>query len=151
MDQVDQPRSVPSSLRSLFSVFSFLFLLSGGQLYAFKRQFDLGFQIGKQAPVRVPFSWDMFATRTERCEICWNPPLRLKGFGQVTCLKDLSQPFEWELIYDQKSVYQWVAQWACYQDQATGRMIHLQCFGLDGGVEESSIPCPDLPREGLGT
>ncbi len=129
----------------------FLLTLFGLQGVSLARQFQFGFRLFGTPPVRVLFSWDMFATRTERCELCWDPPLQLKGFGSVSCLKDLSQPFEWEIVFDQKGHYEWAGHHGClleswgvpsgHRETPQPHTVNLQCFTLEGRVEESSFLC----------
>src|SRR5262249_39155039 len=67
------------------------------QALAFGAQIKAGFRPFGAPPRRVPFSWDMFAVRIERCDLRWDPPLPL-GDG-VTHLHDMAPAVEWDPVF----------------------------------------------------
>ncbi|MEO5969886.1 MAG: hypothetical protein ABIQ95_08160 [Bdellovibrionia bacterium] len=104
------------------------------QLRALFQQFESGFRPFAHDPVRVAFSWDMFATRTERCLMEWDPPLESTPIGTLSGLKQLSLPFEWDLIYDSLEQYQYVGQMGCaFESKASNKIrVRIQCFAPEG-------------------
>lgn len=139
-------------LNSPAYVVGFLLFLMAFQLRALALQFQSGFQLFGHEPTRVLFSWDMFATRTERCTMEWDPPLQRTPVGPLNDLRQLSVPFEWDVIYDSVQDYEYVGRMGCAfesgqyafmgepSEKAPVPIAHLvnkiqvkiHCFGPDG-------------------
>src|SRR5687767_12699997 len=79
-------------------VAAFVGLLAAGQLAALGLQFARGFVPFRRAPGRVPYSWDMFATDIERCDVRWDPPVVVGG-RRIASLRDSGLPFEWDRAF----------------------------------------------------
>jgi hypothetical protein len=125
-------------------VMVFLLLLVGGQIRAFYHQFELGFRPFIHEPVRVPFSWDMFAVKSERCLLSWDPPLKATPIGVLKELKQFSAPFEWDVIYDSPESYQLAGQTGCSFDsglRSSTIKFRIRCFNLAGIEVEHEFPC----------
>jgi hypothetical protein len=125
--------------RSPAYVLSFVLFISVFQVIPFGVQFVHGFRPFGREPIRVPFSWDMFATRVERCSIKWDPPIRGPGSG-FSSLRQLGTLLEWDDIEDHIEDYRHIARWVCFVGSKTTR-IRLHCF-LPTGIEtDDEIKC----------
>jgi hypothetical protein len=120
-------------------VLAFLSLLAIPQAFAFVQQFREGFRPFKTAPHRVPFSWDMFSVRIERCDITWEPPLPLPN-GPLYRLHQKAKLLEWDFSLDQESDYQLLAHWACSEFHQPSR-ASLLCFKPEGKEVPSVVEC----------
>jgi hypothetical protein len=119
--------------RSPITLLLLALVLGLPQLVGFASQFAGGFRPFGTAPGRVTLSWDMFATRIERCGINWNPPLP----GGVAELNQKSRVIEWQAVADTRARYERIAAWACAKFHQPGRAL-LTCF-LPSGKEESRV------------
>lgn len=130
---------VTSARRRPAYVLAFLSLLAIPQGYAFVRQFREGFRPLRTAPQRIPFSWDMFAVRIERCDVLWTPPLPLPE-GPLYRLHQKSRRLEWDFVLDRAEDYRSLAEWACGRFR---RPFHasLICFTPEGKVVPSALEC----------
>jgi hypothetical protein len=118
----------------------FLALLFVPQAVAFGLQFAGGFRPFVKAPGRVPLSWDMFAIRISRCDVRWDPPLRI-GSARIPAMRDASFPLEWDVTYDTISEYRHEARLGC--NYAVGpTTAHLLCFTPDGRTSTDTVTCP---------
>jgi hypothetical protein len=104
------------------------------QAIAFGTQIRAGFRPFGGPPGRVPFSWDMFAVRIERCDLRWDPPLRLGD--DVARLHDVAAPLEWDPAYDRRDDYREVGRRGCVFAQAPTR-VTLRCFTPEGDVVDA--------------
>src|SRR3954469_15001752 len=91
------------------------------QAVAFGAQLAAGFRPFGGPPGRVPFSWDMFAIRIERCDLRWDPPLPL-GTG-VARLHDMAPLLEWDPTYDRREEYRMIGQEACFVARVPTRIL----------------------------
>ncbi len=150
-------------LNSSAYVMGFLLFLAVFQLRALFLQFESGFQLFVHEPTRVLFSWDMFATRTERCMMEWDPPLQRTPVGPLTDLRQLSVPIEWDVIYDSMQDYEYVGRMGCAFEsgqRARGSLgessekapipvthsvnkirVKIHCFGPDGNETHREFYC----------
>jgi hypothetical protein len=92
-------------------------------------------------PSRVPYSWDMFAIRIERCVVDWDPPLAIQG-RSVAHWRDRTWPLEFDSVYNEEGTYEQVARGACVYRSAPATAVALRCFLADGGVDARSFECP---------
>jgi hypothetical protein len=127
------------SAQSPIFVAAFVFLLAATQVGALGVQFVRGFRLMGHEPVRVPFSWDMFANRVERCILNWDPPLATQ-IGPFSSLRQLGTKLEWEVVYDHKEDYERIGQWVCHAGGENTR-VHLRCFQLDGSQTNHELSC----------
>lgn len=125
--------------RRLVLVGVFAGALFGLQLVALARQLAAGYRPFGQPPVRVALSWDMFATRIERCDVRWDPPLPVRG--GLSRFADLAQPIEWFPVLDRMESYRRMALGACRLARAPTR-IHIRCWRPDGTRPEQELACP---------
>src|SRR5665213_2805395 len=98
--------------RSPIYILIFLIFLSAPQLAAMGVQFYSGYRPFAGDPVRVPLSWDMFATRVERCTLSWNAPLNFNS-QSIYSLRDIELPLEWDIIFDHVENYKVVKERIC--------------------------------------
>jgi hypothetical protein len=110
------------------------------QIAAFSLQFRSGFRPLSHPPTRVPYSWDMFAIRIERCILTWDPPLQING-QKVARWHDRMPPLEFDHVYDDDRSYADAAQVACMFRTHPNTVTSLTCFTADGKVDERRIPC----------
>jgi hypothetical protein len=125
--------------RRLLLVALFAGALFGAQLFALGRQLAAGYRPFGAPPVRVPLSWDMFATHIERCDVTWDPPLPVRG--GLARLAGLGRPIEWFPVMDRVESYRTMALHACRLAQAPTR-ITLRCWRPDGTRPRETLPCP---------
>ncbi len=117
----------PSFSRSPTCVALFVSLLVIVQLVAVVMQFRQGFFPFRGDAVRVPFSWDMFANRLERCSTHWNPPIRINEHV-LGSLRDVELPFEWDLILDWVNYYRLMMQELCGNFGTGPTRAKLHCY-----------------------
>ncbi len=130
-----------SFFRSPQYVFGFLLLLVVPQLIAITSEFREGFRPFKHEPVRVPFSWDMFSNRVERCALEWSPPLKGPE-GALASLKQFGTTLEWDVIYDHVDNYRAMGLWLCGMGGPNnGSHVRLKCFLPQGTRIEDDIAC----------
>ncbi len=118
-----------------------LIALAGLQVRAEMGQIDAGFRPFAHAPSRVPYSWDMFAIRMNRCAVRWDPPLSIEG-RPVATWRDRVWPIEFDSVYNEVQSYETVSRAACAYRSAPETDVTLNCFLADGGVNEYSFACP---------
>jgi hypothetical protein len=116
-----------------------LFLISLFELVSLGRQFTQGFRPFLNEPVRVNFSWDMFATRVERCTMQWAPALNVPR-PDFSSLRQLGSRYEWDIIYDHAEDYRMLARWVCSVGNSATR-IKLHCFFPNGTESNDEIHC----------
>jgi hypothetical protein len=113
-------------------------LLAAVQLRAEVVQVARGYRPFHHAPQRVPFSWDMFAVKIERCAVVWSPPLSIDGHAVATW-RDRGVPVEWDSVTDIAG-YEQTARAACaYKTAPT--TVTMTCAEVDGQVREHTFPC----------
>jgi hypothetical protein len=108
------------------------------QALAFGAQIRAGFRPFGGPPGRVPFSWDMFAVRIERCDLRWDPPLPL-GDG-VDRLRDVAPALGWDPVFDRCEEYREAGLEGCYFARGPTRVI-LRCVTPEGDVVDA-FDCP---------
>jgi hypothetical protein len=104
------------------------------QALAFGAQIEAGFRPFGAPPRRVPFSWDMFAVRIERCDLRWDPPLPI-GKG-VARLRDVAPTLEWDPVFGRREEYRETGRLACDFAEAPTR-VTLRCFTPEGEVVDA--------------
>ncbi len=126
---------------SPFYLVGFLLLVGVPQLFAIIFQFKMGFSPFVHDPVRVPFSWDMFSNRVERCGVTWDPPLQ-GPLGALSSLRQFGTTMEFDIIYDHIDQYRGVAQWLCGMGGPhNGSRIRLRCFVPKGTEIDDELAC----------
>lgn len=131
----------PKSGAELLYVACFLALLVGVQVRAEVLQVVRGYRPLTHTPGRVPFSWDMFTTHIERCDISWTPPLEVDG-AKVSRWSDRTKAIEFDTVYDREVDYQLVAAQACAFRSKENTRASLACALPTGEVVEEIVPCP---------
>lgn len=126
-------------LESPAFVLAFLTLLALPQAAALALQFQHGFRPFQVAPGRITLSWDMFATRIERCGLSWNPALPTEQ-GPVFEFAQLSRIIEWQPVYDTGAAYENFATWTCSRYHQPFHAV-LHCFLPDGKETVRVIEC----------
>ncbi|MGZ3649905.1 MAG: hypothetical protein ACXVB9_08005 [Bdellovibrionota bacterium] len=136
-------QNVCAKARELFDapgfVLAVLLLLGVGQAAGLTRQFQRGFRPFRAAPGRVAFSWDMFATRIERCSLTWDNPI-FETNGAFFDLRQKSRTIEWQAIADSRGAYRNIAAWVCSRYHQPFHAL-LHCYLPDGKEETSAIEC----------
>ena len=116
----------------------FLIAVACLQARALLEQFRLGFVPFRSPPVRVAFSWDMFAIPIARCDIEWDPPVPVgRGYRH---LRDIGSGLEWDPVYNAPANYLAAAQAGCRLRKAATR-ARLTCV-TPQGVFEHGFECP---------
>jgi hypothetical protein len=118
----------------------FLLTLSAPQLVATASQFYFGFRPFAHDPVRVPLSWDMFATRVERCTLSWGLPLKFSS-QSIYSLRDIELPLEWDIIFDHVDDYRAVKKGICQSFAMSPTQAQMHCFLPDGTETEEASDC----------
>jgi hypothetical protein len=131
----------PASRAKAVYVATLLVVLAGVQVRAQLGQWAAGFRPFAHAPTRVPYSWDMFAIRINRCAVRWDPPLSVEG-ARVARWSDRTAPIEFDTVYNDVRSYAAVATAACGYRTAPETVMTLQCFLSDGGTGEYASACP---------
>jgi hypothetical protein len=104
-------------------------------------QIASGFRPLAHPPIRVPYSWDMFAIRLDRCVVGWDPPLEVEG-ERVARWHDREAVIEFDTVFNDVAWYKEDATRGCaYRTQAR-TVASLMCFSSDGGVHGLSFVCP---------
>jgi hypothetical protein len=111
------------------------------QLRAEIGQVCAGFVPFSSPPVRVPYSWDMFAVRIDRCAISWDPPLAIEG-RSVARWQDRLPALEFDSIRNEASDYDAVAQTACVYRTSAPTTATVSCAMHDGTLRERRLECP---------
>jgi hypothetical protein len=118
-----------------------LMVLAAVQLRAQVLQLCAGYRPFAHPPTRVPYSWDMFAIRLDRCVVGWRPPLEIEG-RSVARWHDREAPIEFDTVFNEAGHYVAAAERGCDYRRAPWTSAHLQCFSSDGGVREFTLDCP---------
>jgi hypothetical protein len=121
-------------------VLAFIAALCFPQIAALAFQFFLGFRPFSQDPTRVPFSWDMFANRVERCAVSWKSPLVI-GKNSYSKLHDFTLPFEWDVVFDRTLDYRSAAFALCHEWSQSENSASLRCFLPDGTHFNDEFRC----------
>ena len=104
------------------------------QALAYGAQIASGFRPFGAPPGRVPFSWDMFAGRIERCDLRWTPSLPL-GDG-VSRLRDVAPALEWDPVHSRRESYRKAGQQGCDLAETKAR-VTLRCFTPEGEIVDA--------------
>lgn len=128
--------TIRQTLLAAIIVFGLIIIQSG----AFILQFREGFIPRKTVPVRVAFSWDMFATRIERCNATFTPPLA--GLDPpLESLAKRSAPFEWMAICEPYEGCIAASKWACGFAQSP-TLVQIECYIPEGHKVVNEFECP---------
>jgi hypothetical protein len=111
------------------------------QARALVAQFDAGFVPFAHPPIRVAYSWDMFAIRMDRCSIGWNPPLDVDG-QRVARWHDRLPALEFDTVFNESASYGAAAIRACQYKTARATHVTMTCFASDGSSHEYGFDCP---------
>lgn len=134
-----QRRRALGVVRALYCA-ALLGALAVVQVHAETRQFRSGYRPFGHAPSRVPYSWDMFAIRIDRCVIRWDPPLQIEG-QPVAAWHDRAYPLEFDTIYDQTRSYETAAAAACRFRTSPRTKASLICATAAGRIDSDDIDC----------
>lgn len=105
------------------------------------RQIAAGYRPLSHAPARVPYSWDMFAIRLDRCVVGWDPPLHVDG-AAVARWHDREPPIEFDTVFNDMSWYEASAARGCRYRSPAATTASLLCFSSDGRTRELHFACP---------
>jgi hypothetical protein len=119
-------------------VLLFLAAIALVQVRAMFGQFQNGFVPFRTMPVRVPFSWNMFAIQIARCDVEWTPALPVRG--GVRHLRELGAALEWEPIYNVPEGYFAAARAGCTL-RNTPMAVRVSCITAEGRFERD-FQCP---------
>jgi hypothetical protein len=111
------------------------------QLGALVEQFRSGFRPFAHPPGRVPYSWDMFAIRLDRCIVGWDPPLEVEG-QRVARWHDRIPALEFDTVFNDSDWYEAAAGRGCQYRTRAATTTYLRCFRSDGTTDERSYACP---------
>ena len=129
-----------SHARALY-VAVLLGLLAAVQLRAQVVQVMSGYRPLSHAPIRVPYSWDMFAIRLDRCVVGWDPPLDVDG-QRVARWHDRLPDLEFDTVFNDADWYASAAARGCAYRSQAATTAYLKCFSSDGRTDERSFDCP---------
>jgi hypothetical protein len=129
-----------SRARALY-VAVLLGLLVAVQLRAQVVQFMSGYRPLSHPPIRVPYSWDMFAIRLDRCVVGWDPPLDVDG-QRVARWHDRLPDLEFDTVFNDADWYASAAARGCAYRTRPATTAYLKCFSSDGRTDERSFDCP---------
>ena len=118
-----------------------LSLLALVQVRAQVVQLVAGFRPLSHPPVRVPYSWDMFAIRLDRCVVGWDPPLEVDG-ERVARWHDRLPALEFDAVFNDADWYAAAAARGCAYRTQAATTAYLRCFSSDGRTHERSFDCP---------
>jgi hypothetical protein len=100
-----------------------------------------GFRPLSHPPTRVPYSWDMFAIRLDRCVVGFDPPLDIDG-QRVARWHDREPAIEFDTVFNAAAWYETNIARACDFRKDAKTTASMLCFSSDGGVHERSFVCP---------
>jgi len=100
-----------------------------------------GYRPLRHPPVRVPYSWDMFAIRLDRCVIGWDPPLDVDG-QRVARWHDRVPALEFDAVFNDIKWYEAAAARGCAYRTQVETIAYLRCFSSEGQANERSFDCP---------
>lgn len=89
----------------------------------------------------MPYSWDMFAIRLDRCVVGWAPPLAIEG-ERVATWHDRAYALEFDTIYDHARQYAAAALAACAFRTSARTRVTLTCAESDGTMATDAVGCP---------
>jgi hypothetical protein len=121
-------------------VLCFLFILAVPQVLGLAGQFQYGFRPFFQDPIRIPFSWDMFSNRVDRCIVTWTHPLRIQNMT-FSSLREVNLPLEWDVVLDRIEDYQYLASALCPFATTFPAYAQLDCFAAEGNEVIREVPC----------
>lgn len=133
--------NIQNAYRKLGYVACLCALLVGVQARALLVQVGEGFKPFRHPPSRVPFSWDMFAIKIERCTVAWDPPLSIEG-KRVARWQDRGVPLEFDSVFNEATSYGDAAKRGCAYKVAQGTTARVDCAYSDGQVHELTVVCP---------
>jgi hypothetical protein len=133
-------RARPGKLRAIY-VGVLVLALAIPQAWAQVEQVRTGYRPFVTSPTRVSYSWDMFSTAVERCDVHWDPPLQVEG-RPVSAMSDRSAPVEFDTVYDDRKDYRAFAFDACASFGRPATTVTMRCALPNGTVEETHEPCP---------
>lgn len=125
----------------LVYVVALLGLLAVVQLRAQIVQIQSGFRLLSHPPGRVPYSWDMFAIRLDRCVVGWDPPLSIDG-QRVARWHDRLPALEFDSVFNDARWYVSAAGRGCMYRSQPATVAYLKCFSSNGREDERSYACP---------
>jgi hypothetical protein len=131
---------MPRRLKYMY-IACILALLVGVQVFAQAAQIASGYRPLTHAPARVPFSWDMFAIKIERCAVGWEPPLWIEG-SPVKRWRDRSAAIEFDTVYDEAAYYDEAAAAGCAFKTSAATATTVTCASSDGEIRELRGLCP---------
>lgn len=129
-----------SRARALY-VAILLGVLAAVQLRAQVVQVLSGYRPLSHPPIRVPYSWDMFAIRLDRCVVGWDPPLDVDG-QRVARWHDRLPDIEFDAVFNDADWYAAAAARGCAYRSHASTTVYLKCFSSDGRTNERSFDCP---------
>ena len=148
MSDVDYAGSHVPTTRQVRSLAPYLYCavlcgaLAATQVVAEYGQLRAGFRPFSHAPTRVPYSWDMFSIRIDRCAMTWDPPVQIDG-ESVARWTDRTWPLEFDTVYNRAETYLGAAARGCmYREPAKKTIARLVCVTSDGAVHEPKFVCP---------
>jgi len=115
--------------------------LAAVQLRAQVVQVQSGFRPLSHPPVRVAYSWDMFAIRLDRCVVGWDPPLAIDG-ERVARWHDRLPALEFDAVFNDANWYIAAAERGCIYRTQAATVAYLTCFSSSGKADERSYDCP---------
>jgi hypothetical protein len=116
-------------------------LLAAVQVRAQVVQVLSGYRPLSHPPGRVPYSWDMFAIRLDRCVVRWDPPLDVDG-QRVARWHDRLPDLEFDTVFNDADWYVAAAARGCAYRTRASTLAYLKCFSSDGRADERSFDCP---------
>jgi len=119
---------------------SALALVVGVQATAQIVQLEDGFRPFSRPPQRVPFSWDMFAIKIERCTVAWDPPLSIEG-KSVARWQDRGVPLEFDSVFNDARYYEVAARRGCAYAISHPTTATVACAYSNGEDREHAIAC----------
>jgi len=132
---------VPSPRSRAVYVAVLVAALGAVQGVALVLQFKGGFVPFVHAPTRVPYSWDMFSIKIDRCVVAWDPPLSIEG-RRVASWHDRMPDLEFDGVFNNGFYYAAAAQAACAYRTDAPTAATVTCFTGDGSVHAGRIDCP---------
>jgi hypothetical protein len=132
--------SMKSRARALYFAI-ILSLLAMVQVRAQVEQLLSGYRPLSHPPGRVPYSWDMFAIRLDRCVVGWDPPLEVDG-ERVARWHDRLPALEFDTVFNDADWYVEAATRGCEYRTHVATIAYLTCFSSDGRADERSFDCP---------
>ncbi len=127
----DQGRKIARPVLVLAVIGALVFLQARAQ----SRQIDAGYRFMEHEPGRVPFSWDMFAVKIQRCSVRFTVPLKsANGTHHIRSFGELSPKIEWNPVFNDWRHYASYAGQLCdryalpTEESGETPFIRLTCF-----------------------